>query len=208
MVTTPQGADRRCGHGVDRLTFTFDHERAIANARLVLASTLAERLEIEQVVDATLSLSERPRAALPSRKLLTLFFSALVRGDSIDYARVLRSGETQRVLAHRVIAPSTLETFLRSFTFCHVRQLYRAFEAILSRACAAGARPCSEPLTIYLYSTIVEVAARAEQSARFCYTKRRSYHPLLATRSDSDEVLHALMRKRSAEPALCRALRA
>jgi len=36
---------------------------------------------------------------------------------------VLRSGRTEAVLGHRAMAPSTLGTFLRSFTFGHVRQL-------------------------------------------------------------------------------------
>jgi len=98
-----------------------------------------------------------------------------------------------------VMAPSTLGTFLRSFTFGHVRQLDRAFEAILGRAWAAGAGPGSQPLTIDLDSTIVEVAGHAKQGAGFGYTKRRGYHPILATRSDSGEVLHARMRKGSAQ---------
>jgi hypothetical protein len=79
-------------------------------------------------------LGERPGAARPGRKLLTLVHSALVGGDSIDDADVLRCGETERVLCHRVIAPWTLGTFLRSFTFGHVRQLDRVFETILRRA--------------------------------------------------------------------------
>jgi hypothetical protein len=37
------------------------------------------------------------------------------------------------------MAPSTLGTFLRSFTFGHVRQLDRASELALARAWAAGA---------------------------------------------------------------------
>jgi hypothetical protein len=105
MVTTPQGPDRRGGRGVERLVLAFDDERAVANAGLVLASTLAERLGIEQVVDETLELGERAGAARPGRKLLTLVISALVGGDSIEAADVLRCGETQRVLGHRVMAP-------------------------------------------------------------------------------------------------------
>ena len=39
---------------------------------------------------------------------------------------VLRSGDVPvGVLGHRVMAPSTLGTFLRAFTFGHVRQLDR-----------------------------------------------------------------------------------
>ena len=199
MVTTPRDPDRRGGDGVERLALAFDDERAVANAGLVLASTLAGRLGIEQIFDETLDLGERPGAARPGRKLLTLVFSALVGGDSIDDAGVLRCGETQRVLGHRVMAPSTLGTFLRSFTFGHVRQLDRAFETILGRAWAAGVGPGSEPLTIDLDSTIIEVAGRAKQGAGFGYTKRRGYHPILATRSDTGEVLHARMRKGSAQ---------
>jgi hypothetical protein len=109
--------------GVDRLALAFDDGRAVANAGLVLASTLAGRLGIERIVDETLDLGELPGAARPGRKLLTLVLSALVGGDSIDDASVLRSGETKRVVGPRVMAPSTLGTFLRSFTFGHVRQL-------------------------------------------------------------------------------------
>ncbi len=198
MVTTKASRRRGGGGGLDRLVPAFDDERVVANAGLVLASTLAGRLGIEQIVDETLDLGERPGAARPGRKLLTLVCSALVGGDSIEDAEVLRCGETERVLGQRVMAPSTLGTFLRSFTFGHVRQLDRAFETILGRAWAAGAGPGSQALTIDLDSTIVEVAGRAKQGAGFGYTKRRGYHPLLATRADTGEVLHARMRKGSA----------
>lgn len=198
MVTTGKSGGGVGGRGVDRLALAFDDERAVANAGLVLASTLAGRLGIEQVIDETLDLGERPGAARPGRKLLTLVCSALVGGDSIEDADVLRCGETARVLDHRVMAPSTLGTFLRSFTFGHVRQLDRAFETIVRRAWAAGAGPGSEPLTIDLDSTIIEVAGRGKQGAGFGYTKRRGYHPILATRAETGEVLHARMRKGSA----------
>ena len=198
MVTSRPGCGVGGERGLDRLALAFDDERAVANAGLVLASTLAGRLGIERVLDETLDLGGRPGAARPGRKLLTLVCSALVGGDSIDDADVLRCGETERVLGHRVMAPSTLGTFLRSFTFGHVRQLDRAFETIVGRAWAAGAGPGVEPLTIDLDSTIVEVAGHGKQGAGFGYTKRRGYHPILATRADTGEVLHARMRKGSA----------
>ena len=78
-----------------------------------------------------------------------------------------------------------------------MRQLDKAFETILGRAWAAGAGPGEGPL-IDLDSTIVEVAGQSKQGASFGYTKCRGYHPLLATRADTGEVLHARMRKGSA----------
>ena len=207
MVTIQRGHGVGGGRRFDRLAFAFDDGRVVANAGLVLASTLVGRLGIEQVIDDTLDLGERPGAARPGRKLLTLFCSAFVGGESIDDANVLRCGETERVLGHRVMAPSTLGTVLRSFTFGHVRQLDRVFMAILGRAWAAGAGPDAEPLTIGLDSTIVEVDGRQKQGAGYGYTKRRGYHPLLATRADTGEVLHARMRKGRLEPARRRTLR-
>ena len=48
---------------------------------------------------------------------MTLIHSALAGSDSIDDADALRAGETQAVLGHAVLAPSTLGTFLRSLTY-------------------------------------------------------------------------------------------
>jgi len=78
MVTTRESRSESGKQGLDRLALAFDDERAVANAGLVLASTLAGRLGIEQVVDETLELGERAGAARPGRKLLTLVCSALV----------------------------------------------------------------------------------------------------------------------------------
>ena len=131
----------RSSHTLDQLDTCFDDTHAIANAGLLLAATLAERLGIEQTADQVIDLGERPGAHRPGRKLLTLIHAMLAGGDCIDDANVLRCGQTASVLGHRVMAPSTLGTFLRSFTFGHTRQLDRVCETALSRAWAAGRAP-------------------------------------------------------------------
>ena len=55
-------------------------------------------------------------------------------GDGIDDAALPRCGATSRVLGHRVMAPFTLGTFLRAFTFGHARQIDRLTEQVLARA--------------------------------------------------------------------------
>jgi hypothetical protein len=92
------------------------------------------------------------------------------------------------------MAPSTLGTFLRCFTFGHVRQLDRAAERLLGRAWAAGAGPGEQPMTIDVDSTICEVHGHHKQGAAYGYTRVLGYHPLLATRADTGEVLHARQR--------------
>jgi len=188
-------------HTLDQLDIAFDDTHAVANAGLLLAATLAERLGIEQTADQLINLGERPGAARPGRKLLTLVHSMLAGGDCIDDADLLRCGATSRVLGHRVMAPSTLGTFLRAFTFGHVRQLDRLTEQLLTRAWAAGAGPGDAAMTIDLDSTVCQVHGYHKQGAAYGYTRKLGYHPLLATRAGTGEVLHARQRTGRANTA-------
>jgi hypothetical protein len=176
----------------------FDDERAVANAGVVLPATLAGRLGFEELVDVTVDLGDRPGAARPGRKVLTLCHAMLLGADSIDDCDLLRSGRTGLLLGHAVVAPSTLGTFLRSFSFGHVRQLDRVLAETLRRAWEAGAGPGGERLVIDLDSFVGEVHGYDKQGAAYGYTRRLGYHPLLATRAGSDEVLHVRLRKGSA----------
>jgi hypothetical protein len=177
---------------------SFDDPNLVANAGLILVSTLASRLDLETLINSTVRLAGRIGGALPGRKVLTLVYSIVAGGSHIDHADVLRAGGTQAVLAHRVMAPSTLGTFLRACTFGHVRQLEAVIGETLARAWALGAGPGAARLVVDVDSTICEVAGKLKAGAAFGYTKVLGYHPLLATRADTGEVLHARMRKGSA----------
>jgi hypothetical protein len=183
---------------LDRLRVEFDDERAVANAGLLLPATLAGRLGIEQLVNDSVDLAGRPGGARPGRKVLTLCHAMQLGADSIDDCDLLRAGRTGLVLGHGVLAPSTLGTFLRAFTFGHVRQLDRVLGEVLRRAWQAGAGPGEERLVIDLDSFVGEVHGYAKQGACYGYTRERGYHPLLATRAGTDETLHVRLRKGSA----------
>jgi hypothetical protein len=188
----------RVSHGLDRVGVSFDDPNLVANAGLILVSTLASRLDLEALINSTVRLVGRIGGALPGRKVLTLVHAIVAGGSHIDHADVLRAGATQAVLAHRVMAPSTLGTFLRAFTFGHVRQLEAVIGETLARAWALGAGPGAARLVVDVDSTICQVAGRLKAGAAFGYTKVLGYHPLLATRAETGEVLHARMRKGSA----------
>jgi hypothetical protein len=192
---------RRVSHPIDRVEVTFDEPNLVANAGLLLVGTLVVRLELELLVNTMVRLVGRVGGALPGRKVLTLVHAIVAGGSYIDHADVLRAGNTAGVLPHRVMAPSTLGTFLRSFTFGHVRQLEAVVGEVLRRAWNGGAGPGARRLVIDVDSTICEVEGKHKQGAAFGYTKVLGYHPLLATRADTGEVLHARMRKGSANTA-------
>jgi len=125
----------------DSVQVVFDDRRSVADAGLILPSTLAERLRLERLINRCVDLGDRRGAFRPGRKAMTLLNAILAGADSIDDCDLLRSGSTGKVLGHRVMAPSTLGTFLRSFTFGHVRQLDRVLGEALARAWKAGAGP-------------------------------------------------------------------
>ena len=103
--------------GIDRIAVTFDEPNLVANAGLLLVATVAVRLGLERLIDSTLDLSGRVGGVRPGRKVLTLVHTMAAGGSHIDHADVLRAGATGSVLGHRVMAPSTLGSFLRAFTF-------------------------------------------------------------------------------------------
>ena len=187
----------RVSHAIDRVEVSFDDPNLVANAGLLLTATLAERLDLEQMIDSIVKLGDRVGGARPGRKVLTLAHAMIAGGTHIDHADMLRAGSTASVLGHRVMAPSTLGTFLRSFTFGHVRQLEAVNGRALERAWTAGVGP-SKSLVIDIDSTICEVIGKHKQGAGYGYTRKLGYHPLLATNADTGEVLHARMRKGSA----------
>jgi len=185
----------------DRSVVAFDDERVVANAGVLLPALLAARLGIEGLIDARVDLGERCGGANAGRKVMTMLSAMALGADCIEDCDVLRSGQTAAVLAHRISAPSTLGTFLRAFTFGHVRQLDRVLADSLKRAWAAGAGPGSERLVVDVDSFVGEVHGYDKQGAGFGYTHKRGYHPILATRAGTGEVLHIRARKGSANTA-------
>ena len=170
----------------------FDDDHAVANAGLALAGLLSETLGLEELCDERISIDP-----FPGRRAATLVHTLVVGGTCIDDADVLRAGSTSAVLAHRVMAPSTLGTFLRDFSFGNVRQLDSVAEALMTRAWAHGAGPGENPMTIDMDSTILEVHGKHKQGASYGYTKVLGFHPVLATRAETGEVLHLRFRKGS-----------
>ena len=184
--------------GLDGLEVAFDDERAVSDAGVMLAATLAERLQIEELVEDCVHLGVKGAASCAGRKVMALIYAMVLGADSIDDCQVLRAGRTGRLLGGWIPAPSTLGTFLRAFTFGHVRQLDRVLAETLKRAWTAGAGPGSERLTVDVDSFVGEVHGYRKQGAAFGYTRKRGYHPILASRAETGEVLHLRLRKGSA----------
>ena len=167
-----------------------------------LPATLDRHIGLPELVRQRLDLGDAPGRANTGDKMMTLVASALAGGGCIDDADVLRTGGTACTLGGTVKAPSTLGTFLRSFSWGHVRQLDRVSRELLARAWQAGAGPGDGPLTIDLDSTICETYGLAKEGARHHgYTGKRGYHPLLAIAAGTGVVLMSRLREGRANTA-------
>jgi Transposase DDE domain group 1 len=185
--------------GLDGVQVCFDDERVVCDAGIAVVATLALRLGVEALAGDLVRLRrDRPGAANAGRKVMALIYAMVLGADSIDDTGVLRAGRTGRLLGGWVPAPSTLGTFLRAFTFGHVRQLDALLGRSLERAWKAGAGPGAERLVIDVDSFVGEVCGRLKQGASYGYTRLLGYHPILATRADTRETLHIRLRKGSA----------
>ena len=185
--------------GLDGVQVKFDDERAVSDAGIMLVGTLAKRLGVEALAGELVRLRrDRPGAANAGRKVMAIVYAMVLGADCIDDTDVVRAGRMGRLLGGWMPAPSTLGTFLRAFTFGHVRQLDALLDRALQRAWKAGAGPGNGRLVIDIDSFVGEVHGYLKQGAAYGYTKLYGYHPILATRADTREALHIRLRKGSA----------
>ena len=184
---------------IERVCVTFDDPSLVADAGLIVPATLMVRLGLEVLVNNMVRLGGRVGGARPGRKVLTLVAAILAGATHIDHVDRLRAGATQKVLPFQVMAPSTLGTFLRAFTFGHIRQLDKVIAETIRRAWSFGAGPGGGQMVIDLDSTICEVHGKLKQGAAYGYTHVLGYHPLVAVWSKTGEILHARLRKGSSQ---------
>lgn len=160
---------------------TFDDPNLVSAAGLIPVLRLAESAGWYDLLD---------RLTVPSpnvaAKTASMVGGMLAGADSIDDLDLLRHGGMPRLFAG-VRAPSTLGTFLRSFTHGHVQQLDKIGADLLaglvtrSRGLLAGADSADGIAFIDVDDTIREVHGYAKQGAAYGYSGVRGLNLQLAT---------------------------
>jgi hypothetical protein len=160
----------------------FDDPNLVSSAGLVPGMALAASAGLRELADERLSVPT-DKGANAGLKVASLVAGMVAGADSIDDMALLRHGGMARVCDH-AYAPSTLGSFLRSFTFGHVRQL----DAVASRflTTLADQTPLvgsadGEFVLVDVDDTIIEVHGYAKQGAGFGYSGVRGLNALLAT---------------------------
>ena len=99
----------------------FDEPNLVSSAGLVPVMALAWKARLCELADERLTVPT-DKGANAGLKLSSLVAGMAAGADSIDDMALLRHGGVGRVFTG-AYAPSTLGSFLRSFTFGHVRQV-------------------------------------------------------------------------------------
>lgn len=179
-------------HSSAATSVTFDDPNLVSAAGLVPAAQLAADVGLRELADKQLTVLT-DKGANAGLKVASLVAGMVAGADSIDDMALLRHGGTGKVFTGRY-APSTLGSFLRSFTFGHVRQL----DAVTSRvliglSCKAPllVREPREFVCVDVDDTIVEVHGHQKQGSGYGYTRVRGLNVLLATTSGCAPVIVA-----------------
>ena len=178
----------KLSHTLTRTSAVFDDPNLVSSAGLVPVMALADAAGLRTLADERLTVAT-DKGANAGLKVASIVGGMLAGADSIDDMAVLRHGGMSKVFSS-AYAPSTLGSFLRAFTFGHVRQL----DAVASRflaalAARAGLLPALGDPSIsdggYAFvdvdDTIIEVHGHAKQGAGFGYTRVRGLNALIAT---------------------------
>jgi hypothetical protein len=175
----------RSSHAASAVAAVFDEPNLVADAGLAAVVRLAERAGLPGLTDEAVDITDAGNGggANPGAKVMSLVAAMCAGADSIDDADRLRHG-AMGVVFDQVRAPSTLGTFLRSFSHGHGLQLHAVHRRLLSALAAhTPLLPGADQVAfIDIDSTHKRVFGRAKQGAQIGRFKGvRTLHPLLAT---------------------------
>jgi hypothetical protein len=170
----PSGEDTsqvRLLHELAKIHATFDDPNLVSRAGLVPVMALAQRAGLAELAGEHVRIA-RPCGVNAHVKVGCLVAGMIGGADSIDDMGLLRHGAMARLFGG-VRAPSTLGSFLRSFTWGNVLQLERVSRLALAElACRAPLLPGKDVLAfIDIDSMQKRVYGRKKQGAAFGHTK-------------------------------------
>jgi hypothetical protein len=170
-------------HDPVRVSSVFDEPNLVSCAGLAPVLALAGRVGLGDLVTQTLRLGEV--GGVNAQVKVPALVAGMVAGaDCIDDMDLLRHGGMGRLFVG-VRAPSTLGTFLRSFTFGHVRQLDKvaaSFLVGLTRN-APVLRDAGVVTYLDVDDTVKATYGYAKQGAGYGYSGVKGLNALIMTAS-------------------------
>ena len=173
-------------HASTTASASFDDPNLVSSAGLVPIMALAEKAGLRQLAQKWLSVPT-DKGANAGLKVASLVGGIVAGADSIDDMAILRHGGMRKLFA-ACYTPSTLGSFLRQFTFGHVRQLDAVAARFLSNLAglaglfttAGTATESTGYVFLDVDDTIIEVHGHQKQGSGYGYSGVRGINALLA----------------------------
>ncbi len=175
----------RLSHATRTTSAVFDDPNLLPDGGLLPVMGLAEKINIGGMVDDRVRIREAANSggANAGAKVMSVLAGMVAGADSIDDLNRLRLGAMDRVFTG-MRAPSTLGTFLRSFTHGHVKQLHAVHKQVLTElAAGADLLPGSDEIAfVDVDSMHRQVYGYTKQGAVNGRLKgQKTLHPLIAS---------------------------
>ena len=172
-------------HAPRAMSVVFDDPNLVSAAGIVPVLRLAEQVGVRRLADRHLAVPT-DKGANAGLKVSSLVAGMVAGADSIDDMNLLRHGGMRSMFAS-VYAPSTLGSFLRQFTFGHVRQLdavaSRVLAGLAERAPIIPAPTGSGFVLVDIDDTVIEVHSARKQGAGIGYSRVRGLNAAIVTAS-------------------------
>jgi Transposase DDE domain group 1 len=174
-------------HGLSSVSVSWDEQNLVSCAGLVPVMALADKAGLKDLGDTHVKLPT-DKGAHAGLKISSLVAGMVAGADCIDDMVLLKHGGLGKLFGS-AYAPSTLGSFLRTFTFGHVRQL----DAVSSRVLVnlntltplTTSNTSNTAGTGYAFAdfddSIVEVYGHAKQGAQYGYSGVRGLNMMLGT---------------------------
>jgi hypothetical protein len=191
-------------HTFSRSSAVFNEQNLESAAGLVPMLALAERAALRRLADEQVTVPT-DRGAHAGLKVASLVAGMVAGADSIGDMALLRHGGMTTLFAGSY-APSTLGSFLRAFTFGHVRQ----GDAVAARVMAnlAAMTPllpgADQVAYVDIDDTVRQTYGYGKQGVGYGYTGVKGLNALLATvttPASAPVIVASRLRKGSANSA-------
>ncbi len=175
----------RLSHARRAISVRFDDPNLVSCAGLAAVLALAARCGLGTLLTDRLQIAAKG-GVNATAKVLALIGGMVAGADCINDMDLLRHGGMPQ-LFDDARAPSTLGTFLRLFTFGHVRQLDAVAARLLARLAVATPilRDAAQVTFLDIDDTLRQTYGYAKQGSGRGYTGVKGLNALLATLSTS-----------------------
>jgi hypothetical protein len=184
--------------GLRNLPISFEESHLTHFAGLLLIQRFCQKLGIKHLLQQHLRPAPRFRDFHPSEMILAVLYAIIAGMERVNETQILQyNGAFQRIVGlSRFPDQTAIRRFLKRLTPRHIRQIVQVHDLLRQRIFNKPSLRTS--LIFDLDSTVLVVYGKSVEGARVGYNPkkhgRRSYHPLLAFESRSQEFWHGSLR--------------